>query len=383
MDSVFLLLALVSAGVFAVTGVVFLIKKALKKQTKAGIVALAAAGGSMAFLFAFFACTNLSDSFFLLAALAAVSIPALLIAALVKRIRKQKRLKLWIAIVVLAAVVVGAYQLSNYVWSREALQPENIEVQVETDYDFDVVDGDKPLPVITSAGFDTPNSRFRNVYDRCDLPLLAIKTDVTEQDCLDALTANQAIDNRFKPFFSDFIHRFASQYPDADLSILYRNLSTLKVAEISKHDYITKSYNLNSYGCYRLDENAIYIPQGTVYKEGEWGFQVLIHEFCHACRSSWQKDEATGVSSRIQFQTVSNELSNYNRTILEEAMNSAFSCSLLNYYENHKRGDVERKMNRAHNRAFVFTNALRQAVDTRLFIALRVCRAHRKQVSQL
>lgn len=329
MQSFLLILALLSFACFAVSGFIFIIQKLMKKGSKSGVISLITLGLSVVFFMAFNTLANgWDDSFFLLAILAALSAAGLLIAVLIRKIRKKKRLVHWICIALAVACTIGFYKASSAAWSNEVLRPENSEVVVETTYDFLVEDGEAPLTVVTSVGLN-PKTSYRCVFDVCDLPLLLQKNGMTEQDCLDVLNRNPNIKKSFKKYFADFTHRIAEKYPQADLSILYHNLSTLTVTELDMHDYLFKSLNPKSYGVYRRDENAIYIPEGTVYKEGEWGFQVLIHEFCHAARNAWWKDESEKINYRLEFDTPGS----IDRTILSEAMNSAFSCSLLNYYE--------------------------------------------------
>lgn len=331
MDTFLMLTAILLLAVFAVSGVLFVVKKLRKKPTKTGVISLASLSVSVVSFVLFIGVEDSwSDMFLLLAILAFLSLLVLLAAVLVRRIRKKKRLVHWICIALVIALMIGSYQMSNRAWSREVLKPENAEITVKTDYDFVVEDGDTPLTVLTDSGW-TKISRFHSVYDSSAFALVLEKTGATEQDCIDAINQNPNIGKKFKKYFVDFTHRLAEQYPQADLSILYHNLSTLRITELDKRDYLLKSLSADSYGCYRMDENAIYIPRGTVYKEGEWGFQVLIHEFCHAARNAWWTDADSNIRNRVQFRTVTSE--SVDRSILEESMNSAFSCSLLHYYE--------------------------------------------------
>lgn len=138
-------------------------------------------------------------------------------------------------------------------------------------------------------------------------------------------SANDRIEPRFKVFFCDFVERMEAAYPGLNLAILYQNLQTLDVQELSSSDYLWESLNPDSLGCYNRRKNTIFIPEGTVYVEGEFGFQVLLHEFCHAARIAEFQTENS--KYRFDFYDDSENL------LLSEAMNSVFSCSLLDYYE--------------------------------------------------
>ncbi len=200
---------------------------------------------------------------------------------------------------------------------------EMAEISIQTDYDFVVEDGTEPIEVI-EVQLPTAYSDYISVYGSEELYHLFGDEEGTEEGCLAALEANPDVPERFKDMFGEFIHRIAEKYPDASLTILQHNLQTLRVEELSRMDYVLKSMSTDSYGVYMNNENAIYIPKGTEYVEGTWGFQVLIHEFCHAARDCW----LNGKSSQKAYFSACTESS-----LLLESMNSAFSCSLLDYYE--------------------------------------------------
>ena len=193
------------------------------------------------------------------------------------------------------------------------------EIEIQTDTDFEVEDGDTPVEIFYYRDSDM----LCQVSDEKYLDMMFGDKAVTPEDCRKAINDNDAISPDFKSYFIDFVDRIEAKYPDIPLQMLHRNLLTLRVEELERWDYVMKSLNPSSLGCYRIDENTIYIPKGTVYHEGEFGFQVLIHEFCHAARSCWFEDDK---KYRAKFQHDGDVL-------LEEAMNSVFSCSLLNYEE--------------------------------------------------
>lgn len=196
--------------------------------------------------------------------------------------------------------------------------------KIQTEVGFDIVDGTEPLEVTASTGSE---KHGYTVYESCDLGLVFGDETATAADCQKTLAANKKINKEFKAFFSDFIDRMAKTYPDMDFRILNHNLKTLQVIVCSREEYMGHSVSFDSYGCYVQSENTIYIPEGTEYIEGEFGFQVLLHEFCHAARNSnWENEN--GKTERTWYWTTGLDY-----TVLEEAMNSAFSCSLLNYYE--------------------------------------------------
>lgn len=209
-------------------------------------------------------------------------------------------------------------------------------VEIQTEVGFDVVDGSEPLEITTSTGgepsSDGSYSSYLVVYDSSDLDLIFGDMTATAEDCLQMLNQNPDIDDEYRPLFRDFIQRMAKTYPDMDFRILYHNLETLKVVVCSKAELVRHSVSTDALACYIRSENTIYIPEGTEYIEGEWGYQILIHEFCHAVRcASWEAMDPVAKEERSY--RISFEPSSMKYTVLPEAMNSVFSCSLLNYYE--------------------------------------------------
>ena len=321
-------------AVAAVCGVILLICALAKKERKRiRFLTLLFLGVGLLCLVLFASIDDISSGLLVLALLGVPTAIILLVAGLVRKHRKQSGRRCFIAsAIVFGAVVCLFVGFSLVVIARfpgKNARSEDYEIIIQTDYDFEVVDGAEPLEVVTSTGCNTDESyiihSYRIVYDSCDLHYVLDNCDATAEDCLATLGSNPDIPAEYKAYFADFIGRIAEIYPDANLSILCENLKTLQVVELNALDYLSKSLSFDSYGCYMRTENTIYIPEGTEYIEGEWGFQVLIHEFCHAARTRWVSHD--GIWDKMQY------CSESDNTLLEESMNSAFSCSLLNYYE--------------------------------------------------
>lgn len=255
-----------------------------------------------------------------------VAIP--LLAAWVIRMAKKKssRVLRWAAPGCAAAAVIllaATPALVHMHFKELEENPERAEISISTDYDFVVEDGTEPIEVI-EAELPEAYSNRTAIYGSEYLYHLFGDEVGTEAGCIAALEANPDIPERFKDYFRDFIHRIAEKYPDATLTILQHNLKTLRVEELNSWDFVLKSLSTDSAGVYMNNENAIYIPEGTEYVEGTWGFQVLIHEFCHAARDCWLDGD---YSQKAYFSACPES------SLLLESMNSAFSCSLLDYYE--------------------------------------------------
>ena len=251
-----------------------------------------------------------------------------LLAALLIRLARKKPSPVlrWAAPVLLcaAAVLLGvtpAPTARHYAALEQ--RRELTEQSIQTEYDFVVEDGAEPMDIV-EADIAPYSSDDIAVFGSKELYRLFGEEKGTAEGCRAAIAANPEIPEEMKAFFTDFVDRIANTYPQADLTILQHNLKTLHVEECSRVDYLMASLSPDSLGVYRNDRNAIYIPEGTQYVEGEFGFQVLLHEFCHAARTCWLDGR---YAKRAGFNYYSES------TLLQESMNSAFSCSLLNYYE--------------------------------------------------
>lgn len=249
----------------------------------------------------------------------------LLISLIVNKIKKRHIKKNLIALAVSACLFIGLFALSSVIADRQIKKAyENHEIaeeKIQIDYDFKVEDGTEPVKIKDYYQNSIGNTY---VYDSEHLYLLYGKKGATLNDCLDAINNNPGISQKFKSYFCDFTKRISEKYPEASLDILCYNLKTLKVEELSKFIYVTKSWNSTSLGCYSKPDNSIFIPEGTKYIEGEFGFQVLIHEFCHAARCCWLDGSLNNCALFNSEQDTG---------LLEECLNTVFSCSLLNYYE--------------------------------------------------
>jgi len=272
---------------------------------------------------------NLTSALNLFAVLLFFATLVMLFVNVVRAIFKRKTKLLWLSVPACLLTGILLMVAANCIWNNQlekrVASGEIYEEPIQITYDFEVADGDMPLEVVTSKQHDFSNRSTLYVYDETDLHLALENDFVTAEQCIEAIYANDKIEPRFKTFFCDFVERIEKTYPGLNLAILYRNLETLDVQELNSTDYFWESLNIDSLGCYNKRKNTIFIPEGTEYVEGEFGFQVLLHEFCHAVRTGhYETDDA---KCTFEFYGDSDNI------LLSEAMNSAFSCSLLDYYE--------------------------------------------------
>ena len=264
-----------------------------------------------------------------------IGIP-LLITLVVRLVKKKPSSVLVIvapALTVASIALLGVTPVLQEAYLQELEESGAVtEGKITTDYDFVVEEGSEPIEVVEVVLPSTHGDRT-TVYGSEGLYRLFGSAEGTEAGCQAALTANQDIPERIKVLFKDYIHRIAVNYPQASLTILQHNLQTLHVEELDESSYVMKSLDVSSKGCYIASENAIYIPKGTEYVEGTWGFQVFIHEFCHAARICYVGASYGSNRMGIGFKDRAVFLYDSDGQLLEESMNSVFSCSLLNYDE--------------------------------------------------
>lgn len=214
----------------------------------------------------------------------------LLGAKILKKDRKNLRIITCCLLVVGVSSIAISFYIEGIADKKKSANNEIHEVETTATLDFEVVDGEEPIEVkeYYQKYFDKDEYI---VYDSDYYYLLFGKESPTAKDCINAIKNNDDLPEEYKEYFTDFINRIDKTYPGINYEVIYHNLQTLQVTVLSQTDYFTKALDLNSAGIYFRNENHIYIPEGTEYIEGEWGFQVLIHEFCHAVRSYYETDK--------------------------------------------------------------------------------------------
>lgn len=309
--------------------IVLAIRKIRKKEIKRSHIKSSAALGTGLCAAILSVSGSLSSALELFSVIFFLAAPIMLVINVVRAIFRKKNRFFWLSAPSCLAVGVLLMLIADYSWNHQLEERtssgEIYEEPIQITYDFVVADGDTPIEIVTSRSMDLPKSKSIYVYDEKDLHLALVNDYVTADQCIEAIQSNKKIAPKFKAFFCDFVERIEAVYPGLNLAILYQNLQTLDVQELSASDYLWESLSLNSLGCYNKRKNTIFIPEGTEYIEGEFGFQVLLHEFCHAVRSG--QYESDNIKRSFDFYESSDNI------LLSEAMNSVFSCSLLDYYE--------------------------------------------------
>lgn len=324
-----MLTALLLGAVSVIAWIVVLVRAVAKKpKGKAPLTGWIALGLAVAGLFGIMASDDLSTAVMALSLAFFPAAVVLLLVSLGKRLRRRPARRSLIAALAVLSVGVGLFAGSFAIGSAQRRRAyENRELQdipIQTEYDLVLADGEEPIEVLEYTASPYTGSSFLRVYDSEYLYLMFGEDEAaaTPEACKERIRSSTGIPERFKDFFCDFVDRMTARDPDVPLDILYHNLETLRVEELNQWDYFTKSLSTDSLGAYHNRDNAIYIPEGTRYIEGEFGFQVLIHEFCHAARICRKNDD------QIAKYGDGGDL-----LLLEECMNTVYSCSLLKYEE--------------------------------------------------
>lgn len=169
-------------------------------------------------------------------------------------------------------------------------------------------------------------SRYIRIYDTKYLDTVLNYQSVSLSQINEVVDQNNNIPNNYKELIKEFANRNIRNHPDVDIRVFYENLKTLEIVECDKDDLVVQCLSFDASGCYKVSENKIYVLKNNIYEEGTWEFQVIYHELCHMMRNAnWQtEDKEIRVRSSDQ---VANEI------ITDEALNSLYAVSLLNYEE--------------------------------------------------
>lgn len=114
---------------------------------------------------------------------------------------------------------------------------------VQTELNFEVKDGDTPLEVNELVVDEDWGST--RVYDSAHLNRLIDVSGTSAEECRRRIEQNRDIPEKFKDYFTDFVNRIETKYPDADLSVLCHNLESLRVEELNDQAYLMKTASVD------------------------------------------------------------------------------------------------------------------------------------------
>lgn len=118
--------------------------------------------------------------------------------------------------------------------------------------------------------------------------------DVTLLDIKEALDKNTTISQTYKAFIYQYAVDVRERYPDANLSVLYTNLPTLIVDEVTPSELAHETVSLvgDTGACYIAEENRICVLEDFDLSESD-NYIILTHELTHAARK-YRYEEQTG-----------------------------------------------------------------------------------------
>ncbi len=177
-------------------------------------------------------------------------------------------------------------------------------------------------PVVLDTYWDSAYGKTY-IYDNDYLDMVLDYDSVTREQLYAAIEENDDINEQFKGLLREYIDLVLDKYPDVDFRPLYENIKTLQIIE-GDDELLLNSLSFDSYGCYRQDENAIYVKENFEFEKGTWAYQVIMHEISHCARSCWLNDGDVIIRAYSL---------DYSCTILEEALNSLFTVKIFDYEE--------------------------------------------------
>lgn len=190
------------------------------------------------------------------------------------------------------------------------------ETQARLDKFYEDVQSDMKFLKEISADNDGNDDIVDFVYDSHGLDqVLGNKKEDVTYDNIRSLIEQLDMSSEYKDIYITLANNLESQYPNMDLRIWEKNLSTLKVEEMS--DEALKGMGVE-YGAYDRRSNTIYIQDDYEFVPGTFEYQILVHEFTHPIRT------ALFMIGDVEY--ICEFCGGYdNYVVIDEAMNSIFS----------------------------------------------------------
>ena len=161
----------------------------------------------------------------------------------------------------------------------------------------------------------------------------------TPEQLFEVIDNNEDIGDKYKNVIKEFILDWLSYFPDSDLSVLYRNLQSLKIMEKSSQEIKTMMDSPYTIACYDTNINVIYLENGNDPSiRGSRDRITLYHELIHVARDARYEYEGKTVNVTFYygdlFGVYTNEslVSNYS-IILDGCTEKSFAYDLsCNYF---------------------------------------------------
>ena len=109
----------------------------------------------------------------------------------------------------------------------------------------------------------------------------------TQEQLFEVIDNNDGISDRYKGLVKEFILDWLSYYPDADFTVFYKNLQTLKIVETTSQEIKDMMDSPYTIACYNTNINTIYLGDDSdPTVRGSRDHITLYHELIHAARDA-------------------------------------------------------------------------------------------------
>ncbi len=200
-------------------------------------------------------------------------------------------------------VLISEENARNYISTDEVFTLENLTVDSYSEYGNNI-----------------------NIYDMDYIDLIYDKEKVSINDVINVINDNQLIAPKFKELLYEYCVSLNSNYPDVELRVLYENLKTLEIKEVSEKE-IAEVTGAGSLGCYDRVNNVLYMLDYYTYEKGSWQYEIFFHEMSHCLRTRYFFENGKNVKIQVEGE-------NFTNVVSAEALNSLFAVDLLPYKEN-------------------------------------------------
>ena len=110
--------------------------------------------------------------------------------------------------------------------------------------------------------------------------------DVTLEQIKEAVNKNPNISKKYKDFIYQFACDLRTLYPNVNLAVLYHNLETLVIDELTQSQMNKETMSTDSAACYIRTENRICVLEDLDLSKESDDYIIFAHELCHAARSA-------------------------------------------------------------------------------------------------
>lgn len=109
----------------------------------------------------------------------------------------------------------------------------------------------------------------------------------TQEQLFEVIDNNDGISDRYKGLVKEFILDWLSYYPDADFTVFYKNLQTLKIVETTSQEIKDMMDSPYTIACYNTNINTIYLGDDSdPTVRGSRDHITLYHELIHSARDA-------------------------------------------------------------------------------------------------